>query len=74
LRLEVMVDRPDDPLRLNGCGLLVVNPPWPLEGEAQTILPALAERLARARMRASGASLSGRASGRRRDCVTTAKV
>lgn len=47
LRLEVMVDGPDVPLRLNGCGLLIVNPPWSLETEAQTILPALAERLAR---------------------------
>jgi 23S rRNA (adenine2030-N6)-methyltransferase len=47
LRLEVMIHRPEDPSRLNGCGLLVVNPPWPLEAEAQTVLPALAERLAR---------------------------
>jgi 23S rRNA (adenine2030-N6)-methyltransferase len=47
LRLDLHVDRADDPARLNGCGLFVVNPPWPLEGEARRILPALAERLAR---------------------------
>jgi 23S rRNA (adenine2030-N6)-methyltransferase len=42
-----MVDRPDDSARLNGCGLLLLNPPWRLEEEAQRLLPALAERLAR---------------------------
>jgi 23S rRNA (adenine2030-N6)-methyltransferase len=47
LRLELLVDRPDDPERLNGCGLAVVNPPWKLKAEANLILPALAERLAR---------------------------
>ncbi len=45
LRLELMVDRPDDPNRLNGCGLFVVNPPWTLADEAGILLPALAERL-----------------------------
>jgi 23S rRNA (adenine2030-N6)-methyltransferase len=48
LRLELLVDRPDDPDRLNGSGLFVVNPPWTLAGEAETVLPALASRLARA--------------------------
>ena len=48
LRFELVVDRPDDPARLNGSGLFVINPPWPLEGEARRILPALAARLARA--------------------------
>lgn len=47
LRLELFVVRPDDPARLNGCGLFVVNPPWTLEADAETLLPALAERLAR---------------------------
>jgi 23S rRNA (adenine2030-N6)-methyltransferase len=47
LRLELMVDAPTDPARLNGCGLLVVNPPWRLAEEAEVLLPALAERLAR---------------------------
>ncbi|KAA2242230.1 23S rRNA (adenine(2030)-N(6))-methyltransferase RlmJ [Salinarimonas soli] len=48
LRLELLVDSPDNPNRLNGCGLVVINPPWPLADEAAIILPALAERLARA--------------------------
>lgn len=47
LRLEVMIDRPDEAARLNGCGLVVINPPWTLEREADAILPALAQRLAR---------------------------
>jgi 23S rRNA (adenine2030-N6)-methyltransferase len=47
LRLELMVDSPADPARLNGCGLFVVNPPWTLQAEAEAILPALASRLAR---------------------------
>ncbi|HEX2553649.1 MAG TPA: 23S rRNA (adenine(2030)-N(6))-methyltransferase RlmJ [Microvirga sp.] len=49
LRLELYIDRPDDPARLNGSGLLVVNPPWTLRDEAETLLPALAERLSRGR-------------------------
>ncbi|MFC7396962.1 23S rRNA (adenine(2030)-N(6))-methyltransferase RlmJ [Chelatococcus sp. GCM10030263] len=47
LRLELMVDTPTDPARLNGCGLLVINPPWRLAEEADVLLAALAERLAR---------------------------
>jgi 23S rRNA (adenine2030-N6)-methyltransferase len=47
LRLEVLVDAPDVPDRLNGCGLFVLNPPWTLREEAEAILPALAERLSR---------------------------
>ncbi|MEN0074347.1 MAG: 23S rRNA (adenine(2030)-N(6))-methyltransferase RlmJ, partial [Paracraurococcus sp.] len=34
-----------DPQRLNGCGLLVANPPWRFEAEAGAILAALLERL-----------------------------
>ncbi|MBB3809355.1 23S rRNA (adenine(2030)-N(6))-methyltransferase RlmJ [Pseudochelatococcus contaminans] len=47
LRLELLVDRGDDPSRLNGCGLVVINPPWKLAADAEVLLPALAERLAR---------------------------
>jgi 23S rRNA (adenine2030-N6)-methyltransferase len=47
VRLEAIIERPDDVSRLNGCGLFVVNPPWLLQEEASVILPALAERLAR---------------------------
>jgi 23S rRNA (adenine2030-N6)-methyltransferase len=49
LRLELMVDSPAEPERLNGCGLFILNPPWTLREEAELILPALAERLARGR-------------------------
>lgn len=47
LRLDLMIERPDDPTRLSGTGLIVVNPPWTLAAEAEVFLPALAERLAR---------------------------
>ena len=47
LRLEIYVDDPRDPTRLNGCGLFVLNPPWTLRDEAEILLPALAERLSR---------------------------
>ena len=47
LRLELYVDDPGDPSRLNGSGLFVLNPPWSLKDEAETLLPALAERLSR---------------------------
>ncbi len=42
LRVELTVARPTDPSRLNGCGLIIVNPPWTLEGELAVLLPALA--------------------------------
>jgi len=48
LRLELMIDASAAPERLNGCGIFVLNPPWILSEEAELILPALAERLARA--------------------------
>jgi 23S rRNA (adenine2030-N6)-methyltransferase len=43
------VAKPDttpDASRLAGCGLIVVNPPWTLEQELQTLLPTLAAVLA----------------------------
>ncbi len=46
LRLELMVTDGRDAARLNGSGLVVVNPPWTLKEEAEILLPALAERLA----------------------------
>lgn len=49
LRLELLVDDPADPTRLNGSGLFVINPPWSLSREAETLLPAMAERLSRGR-------------------------
>ena len=46
LRLEIDVDRPEAAGGLSATGLLVVNPPWRLAEEAETLLPALTERLA----------------------------
>lgn len=46
LRLEIDVDRPEAAGGLGATGLLVVNPPWLLAQEAETLLPALCERLA----------------------------
>ena len=39
---ELLLREPLDPARLNGCGLLVVNPPYRFEQEAAPILAALA--------------------------------
>jgi 23S rRNA (adenine2030-N6)-methyltransferase len=47
LRLDLMVDDPRIVTRLNGSGLIIVNPPWRLKAQAEAILPALAGRLAR---------------------------
>jgi 23S rRNA (adenine2030-N6)-methyltransferase len=46
LRAEVNIAGEPDPSRLSGCGLIVVNPPWTLEQELQSLLPALAAVLA----------------------------
>lgn len=48
LRAELTVAPLGSPDRLNGCGLILVNPPWTLEGELSALLPALAQRLGRA--------------------------
>jgi 23S rRNA (adenine2030-N6)-methyltransferase len=47
LRAELIVAPLSDPARLNGCGLILVNPPWTLEGELSVLLPALASLLGR---------------------------
>jgi 23S rRNA (adenine2030-N6)-methyltransferase len=46
MRIELLIQRPSDPERLNGCGLIVANPPYTLEGELAAILPDLSRRLA----------------------------
>ena len=46
LRAELWVHPTDNPAGLNGSGLLIANPPWPLEDELRELLPYLAERLA----------------------------
>jgi len=47
LRAELTVSPLSDPSRLNGSGLILVNPPWTLEGELAVLLPALAGILGR---------------------------
>jgi 23S rRNA (adenine2030-N6)-methyltransferase len=47
LRAELIVSAVSDPTRLNGSGLILVNPPWTLEGELAALLPALAGILGR---------------------------
>jgi|SRR5438067_1024537 23S rRNA (adenine2030-N6)-methyltransferase len=49
LRAEIDVGGPDNADRLRACGLVVINPPWKLEGELRTLLPALAQTLSRGR-------------------------
>jgi 23S rRNA (adenine2030-N6)-methyltransferase len=45
LAAELWLRAPLDPARLNGCGLLVINPPFRFEEEAPAILAALLDRL-----------------------------
>lgn len=45
---EFLRRTPTDPDRLNGCGLVIINPPFGFEAEARTILAALAGILAEA--------------------------
>ena len=47
LRAELIVSPLSDPTRLNGSGLIIVNPPWLLENQLSVMLPALAGILAR---------------------------
>lgn len=47
LRGELTVAPLSDPDRLNGCGMILVNPPWTLEKELAVLLPALAAILGR---------------------------
>jgi len=48
LRIELMLRRPIDHDRLNGCGLLVINPPFTLEEDLAQVLPELTQRCAAA--------------------------
>ena len=47
LRAEILVAPLSDPTRLNGAGMILVNPPWPLENELSALLPVLAGILRR---------------------------
>ncbi|HVZ65692.1 MAG TPA: 23S rRNA (adenine(2030)-N(6))-methyltransferase RlmJ [Lacunisphaera sp.] len=42
---ELMVAGPEAAMRLKGCGLLVLNPPWRIDSEFRELLPELAKRL-----------------------------
>jgi 23S rRNA (adenine2030-N6)-methyltransferase len=46
LRAELMVRQSSDRTTFDGCGLLIVNPPWKLDDELRGLLPDLARRLA----------------------------
>lgn len=46
LRAELIVSPLRDPTRLNGSGLIIVNPPWTLENELSFMLPILTGILA----------------------------
>jgi len=48
LRIELLLRRPIDRDRLNGCGLVVLNPSYTLEEELAAVLPELAQRFAAA--------------------------
>jgi 23S rRNA (adenine2030-N6)-methyltransferase len=45
---EFLLREPSDPARLNGCGLMVVNPPFGFEGAALPVLRALVDVLGEA--------------------------
>lgn len=47
MALEVMLQAPDDPERLNGSGLVVVNPPYTLQGNLRVMMPFLCDVLKR---------------------------
>jgi 23S rRNA (adenine2030-N6)-methyltransferase len=42
---DFLIRRPNDKTRLNGCGLVIVNPPWTLKQDLDLLLPGLAEHL-----------------------------
>ncbi len=42
---EVLIRPDDSPLRLNGSGMLVINPPWHCDESIQPVLPVLAKLL-----------------------------
>ena len=41
LLAELMVHPDDSPLRMNGSGMLVLNPPWQFEQTLREVLPLL---------------------------------
>lgn len=47
LRVDLLIRTPQDVTKLNGCGMMIVNPPYLLEEKLRVLLPFLADRLAR---------------------------
>jgi 23S rRNA (adenine2030-N6)-methyltransferase len=47
LRSELLIGTPGDPQRLNGSGLVLINPPWRLADELAQLMPAMAAVLGR---------------------------
>ncbi|MEG3193780.1 23S rRNA (adenine(2030)-N(6))-methyltransferase RlmJ, partial [Lysobacter sp. D1-1-M9] len=48
LLAELMVHPDDSPLRMNGSGMVVLNPPWQLNQSIGGVLPALRDVLGEA--------------------------
>jgi 23S rRNA (adenine2030-N6)-methyltransferase len=46
LGLELLIQQPTDRQRLNGCGLIIANPPFTFAGVLNSAGPALARLLA----------------------------
>ncbi|HXR63070.1 MAG TPA: 23S rRNA (adenine(2030)-N(6))-methyltransferase RlmJ, partial [Rudaea sp.] len=44
---ELMIHADDSPLRLNGCGMVIVNAPWKFDEQLRATLPLLQQQLAR---------------------------
>jgi 23S rRNA (adenine2030-N6)-methyltransferase len=45
LAAELNIAGENSALRMKGCGLLILNPPWQIEREIRAVMPALVERL-----------------------------
>jgi 23S rRNA (adenine2030-N6)-methyltransferase len=45
LLAELLLHPDDSPLRLNGCGMIIVNPPWQFDKQLEILLPALRQLL-----------------------------
>ena len=46
---ELLLHPDNSALRLNGCGMVIVNPPWKFDHQLEELLPALREHLAQGR-------------------------
>jgi 23S rRNA (adenine2030-N6)-methyltransferase len=44
---ELLVHADDSPLRLNGCGMIIVNVPWKFDDQLRDLLPVLLKQLSR---------------------------